>query len=121
MPATRKLSRTVTLPTAPAQAWRALTDPARANGWLARRVDVTFEAGARGTIVDDRGVLSAVHVHDVSPGTLVRFVWWAVDGSEAASRVEIVLQPVAEGTRLVVTETAVPDAGSAASPRATGP
>jgi uncharacterized protein YndB with AHSA1/START domain len=98
------VTRSVELDAAPAEVWDALTEDALLAEWLADEVEIEAEPG--GQIVcryadgeERRGEIELVEEAE-------RLAWsWRRDGG-APSRVELVLDAVAERTRLTVIETA---------------
>jgi uncharacterized protein YndB with AHSA1/START domain len=98
------VSRSVELDAAPAEVWDALTEETLLAEWLADEVEIEAEPG--GEIVcryadgeERRGEVELVEEAE-------RLAWsWRREGG-ASSRVELVLDAVAERTRLTVIETA---------------
>ncbi len=104
------VTRSVDLDAAPAEVWDALTEAALLREWLADEVELDAEPG--GEIVcryadgeERRGEVELVEEAE-------RLAWsWRREG-DGPSRVELVLDAVAAGTRLTVIETApLPGAG----------
>jgi uncharacterized protein YndB with AHSA1/START domain len=99
-----QVSRCVELDAAPAEVWDALTEEALLAEWLADEVEIEAEPG--GEIVcryadgeERRGEVELVEEAE-------RLAWsWRREGG-GSSRVELVLDAVAERTRLTVIETA---------------
>ena len=99
-----RVSRSVELDAAPAEVWDALTEEALLAEWLADEVEIEAEPG--GEIVcryadgeERRGEVELVEEAE-------RLAWsWRREGG-GSSRVELVLDAVAERTRLTVIETA---------------
>ncbi len=99
-----RVSRSVELDAAPAEVWDALTEEALLAEWLADEVEIEAEPG--GEIVcryadgeERRGEVELVEEAE-------RLAWsWRREGGRS-SRVELVLDAVAERTRLTVIETA---------------
>jgi uncharacterized protein YndB with AHSA1/START domain len=99
-----RVTRSVELDAAPAQVWDALTEEALLGEWLADEVELEAEPG--GAIVcryadgeERRGEVELVEEAE-------RLAWsWRREGG-APSRVELVLDAVAERTRLTIIETA---------------
>jgi uncharacterized protein YndB with AHSA1/START domain len=115
-----RVSRSVELDAAPAEVWDALTEEALLAEWLADEVEIEAEPG--GVIVcryadgeERRGEVELVEEAE-------RLAWsWRREGA-APSRVELVLDAVAERTRLTVIETAPAwTAGPLLLARAAGP
>jgi uncharacterized protein YndB with AHSA1/START domain len=103
-PTAERVRRSVELDAAPAEVWDALTEEALLAEWLADEVEIEAEPG--GEIVcryadgeERRGEVELVEEAE-------RLAWsWRRDGG-GPSRVEVVLDAVAERTRLTVIETA---------------
>lgn len=100
------VTRSVDLDAAPAEVWDALTEAALLGEWLADEVEL--EAAPGGEIVcryadgeERRG-----EVELVEEAERLAWSWWRED-SDGPSRVELVLDAVAAGTRLTVIETPV--------------
>jgi uncharacterized protein YndB with AHSA1/START domain len=99
----RQVTRSIDLDAAPAAVWDALTEDALLAEWLADEVELEAEPG--GEIVcryadgeERRGEVELVEEAE-------RLAWsWRREGS-GPSRVELVLDAVADGTRLTVIET----------------
>jgi uncharacterized protein YndB with AHSA1/START domain len=99
-----RVTRSVELDAAPAEVWDALTEDALLGEWLADEVEL--EAAPGGEIVcryadgeERRGEVELVEEAE-------RLAWsWRREGG-APSRVELVLDAVADRTRLTITETA---------------
>ncbi|MFZ1994243.1 MAG: SRPBCC domain-containing protein [Solirubrobacteraceae bacterium] len=110
---TDQIQRELVLPAAPIVAWQALTDPAWLTQWLADEVDMELRPGgeARFRIGGD---VRVGWVEEVTPpratdqvksGIARLTFWWAAD-PEPASRVEIRLEPLSDGTtRLRIVES----------------
>jgi uncharacterized protein YndB with AHSA1/START domain len=99
-----RVTRSVELDAAPAEVWDALTEDALLGEWLADEVELEAEPG--GEIVcryadgeERRGEVELVEEAE-------RLAWsWRRHGG-APSRVELVLDAVADRTRLTIIETA---------------
>lgn len=107
------IERELHLPAAPADVWRAITDPEWLSGWLADEVELELRPGGEarfrlGDEIRTGWVEQATAPEDgvdgeAGSGRLA--FWWARD-DEPASRVELELIAVAERqTRLHVVET----------------
>lgn len=83
-------------------AWRRLADAAGLRSWLADEVDLEVRKGARGTIGWLTGETRLVEVEEVEPLRRVCLVWREPEGEP--SLVELTLDDVEGGTRLVVVE-----------------
>jgi uncharacterized protein YndB with AHSA1/START domain len=99
-----QVTRSVDLDAAPAEVWDALTEEALLAEWLADEVEI--EAAPGGEIVcryaDGEERRGAVEL--VEEAERLAWSWWRA-ADLAPSRVELVLDAVAEGTRLTVIET----------------
>jgi uncharacterized protein YndB with AHSA1/START domain len=93
-----RIERELWLPATPEAVWEAVTG----DGWLADRVRLDLNPGGDAEVESD-GRVRTGWVEDVSAPERLSF-WWAVD-DEPASRVELKLQPQADGTRLRIVET----------------
>jgi len=94
MPSVR---REVTLPVEPERAWELITDPAELEGWLADEVELEPEEGGEVYVRFEDGEERWGMVEEADPERRLAFTW-------GDSRVEWVLEPVEDGTRLVVVE-----------------
>ena len=97
--------REVILPVDRETAWAALADPAELATWLADEVELEVEAGARGWLRWEDGERHAAIVEEVVEPRRIVLRWSEEDGPETL--VELVLDDVPEGTRLVVLELPV--------------
>ena len=93
-----RIERDVWLPATPEAVWEAVTG----DGWLADRVHLDLNPGGDAEFESD-GHVRTGWVEDVSAPERLSF-WWAVN-DEPASRVELRLQPRADGTQLRIVET----------------
>jgi uncharacterized protein YndB with AHSA1/START domain len=98
--------RELVLPFTREEAWPLLGDPAELETWFADEVGFAIEEGASGTVRVDEGERIAV-VEEVEPGRRVSFRWWDPAEPEAETLVDLTLDDVPEGTRLVVVELPV--------------
>lgn len=99
------VSKTVTLPVTPDEAFALVTEPERLRRWhtISARVDLRVGGDYRWTIVP--GHTAVGHFQEIEPGKRVVFGWgW--DGSDDlgadTSTVSITLTPVAGGTELTL-------------------
>ena len=83
--------------------WEAVTDPER-MGWLGDEVALDVRPGGTGRITDD-GETREVVVETVDTGRQLSFRWWPEGDEERASRVDLIVIPRPDGSRLVVRET----------------
>lgn len=100
-----QIEREVTLPTDVDAAWHLLSRPDDLAAWLGAEVDLDLSPGAAGIVVDHDGTTRRLVVDEVDAGRRVSWTWWPDDEAEAASRVEITLLPLAEGTAVRVVES----------------
>lgn len=105
------IQRSVLLRATPARVWRALVTPAEFSIWFSVRMRGEIVAGARvemtSTHPEHEGVEFFMIVDKLVPERLLAWRWPpGEDCAEAPmTRVELALEPVAEGTRLTVTES----------------
>jgi uncharacterized protein YndB with AHSA1/START domain len=120
------VTRSVELDAAPAEVWDALTEEVLLREWLADEVELEVEPGGEIVCRYADGEERRGEVELVEEAERLSWSWWR-EGDEAPSRVELVLDAVAAGTRLTVIETvplrsAGPLLAAAACPRrASGP
>jgi uncharacterized protein YndB with AHSA1/START domain len=100
---TDEIERELLLPAPPEQVWEVVTAP----GFLAEEVELDLEPGGDARFVDGDDTRTGWVEEAVPPGAdepaRLAF-WWSTDG-EPASRVELTLEPGADGyTRLRVVE-----------------
>jgi uncharacterized protein YndB with AHSA1/START domain len=100
------VERTVDLPAPPEEVWEAVTDAEQLSRWFADDVELDARPGGRGRFVDGDEARRA-RVDEVEPARRLAFRWWPEDGDGPVTRVELVLEPCPEGTRLVIVETPV--------------
>lgn len=102
------IRRQMDLPAPPDEVWRAVTEPDWLQSWLADEVWLELWPGGEARFVIGERTLSGWVEEVTGPagdGDEARLsFWWAEDG-EPASRVELSLSPLADGTRLRVVET----------------
>ncbi len=100
--------RSIDLPAGVAEVWRALTDAERVGDWFG--AEVSWELAPGGALAvgpgDDGAPSRRGRVDEVLEAERLRFAWWPdqVTDRVGASVVTYELTPLAEGTRLVVTE-----------------
>lgn len=97
--------REVVLPVDRERAWAALEDPEELATWLADEVEIEIEVGAQGWLRWEDGEQRHATVEEVDRGRRIVLRWSQSDGLETL--VELVLDDVPEGTRLVVLELPV--------------
>ena len=93
--------REIDLPASRDEVWEALTDEALLERWLACEVELDAREGGEAVVRDEGGERRGV-VERVEDGERLVLVWSRAD--EPATRVELRLLEVADGTRVVVTE-----------------
>jgi uncharacterized protein YndB with AHSA1/START domain len=98
--------RELVLPFTREEAWPLLGDAAELETWFADEVSFAIEEGASGTVRVEEGERVAV-VEEVIPGRRVAFRWWDPAEPESETLVDLTLDDVPEGTRLVVVELPV--------------
>jgi uncharacterized protein YndB with AHSA1/START domain len=99
------VTRSVDLDAAPAQVWDALTEAALLAEWLADEVEIDPEPGGEIVCRYADGEERRGEVELVEEAERLAWSWWR-EGDDGPSRVELVLDAVAAGTRLTVIETA---------------
>jgi uncharacterized protein YndB with AHSA1/START domain len=92
----------VILPVDRETAWAALKDPKELATWLADEVEIEIAVGAQGWLRWEDGEKRRTTVEEVEQRRRLVLRWSEADGPETI--VELVLDDVAEGTRLVVLE-----------------
>lgn len=94
-----RIERELTVPATPDEVWEAVTG----DGWLADEVEMTLEPGGEARFACGDWAKTG-WVEDVRAPERLTF-WWATDG-EAATRVELTLEPRGDdATTLKVVET----------------
>ncbi|MEA2154086.1 MAG: Activator of Hsp90 ATPase 1-like protein [Solirubrobacteraceae bacterium] len=109
------VTREITLPVEPGDAWNAVTDLER---WLTDAGSLVLEPGAEGELTLRDGETRWATVADVRPGEHLSFWWHAPDA--LATLVEVSLVAVSDGTRVVVVESGYAGAPVCGSPWAGG-
>ncbi len=108
-PAEDEVCRDVVLPVSPDEAWALVTDPDHLEQWFAPHVDLDLQEGGAALFRWDGGHERRGVVEEVVRSERLVFRWRshgapADDPRAAETRVEIELEPVPEGTRLIVRE-----------------
>jgi uncharacterized protein YndB with AHSA1/START domain len=93
-----EVRREIVLPSEPDEVWSALTEADRLEEWFATDVELEPVPGGEGTFRWGDGEERHAVVEEVDPERRFAFSW-------EESRVVIELEPVEDGTRVVVTET----------------
>lgn len=97
------VERSILLPAPPEQVWEALTDEAALAEWLAAEVELEAREGGELVCRYEDGGERRGEVELVEEAERLSFRWWREDSGP--SRVELVLDAVAGGTRLTVVES----------------
>jgi len=100
-------------------AWEALCDARELETWLADEVELEIAEGAEGTLRWVTGEERRAYVEEVEERRRVSLQWWEPGGERTL--VELTLDDVPEGTRLVVLELPVVALRIATAPLHTGP
>jgi uncharacterized protein YndB with AHSA1/START domain len=98
------VTRSVLLPAAPAEVWEALTEESTLREWLAAEVKFDPHEGSELVCRYEDGEERRGEVELVEEAARLAFNWRREGGEP--SRVEFLVDAVAEGTRLTVIETA---------------
>jgi uncharacterized protein YndB with AHSA1/START domain len=88
---------------APEQVWEAITDPAALSEWLAPEVELEPHEGGEIVCRYEDGEERRGEVELVEEAERLAFHWWR-PGS-GSSQVELIVDAIAERTRLTVIET----------------
>jgi uncharacterized protein YndB with AHSA1/START domain len=98
---------------APAEAWRWWTEPPLLVRWMGSAAEVDLRPGGAIRIVYGNGAVMAGEVVTLDPPRRLDFTWGWEDPEEIVrpgeSRVEVVFEPVAGGTRVVVRHRDLPE------------
>jgi uncharacterized protein YndB with AHSA1/START domain len=98
-----QVTRSVDLDATPTEVWDALTDEALLGEWLAEEVELEAKPGGEIVCRYADGEERRGEVELVEEAERLSWSWWRADDMRP-SRVELVLDAVADGTRLTVTE-----------------
>ena len=98
-----RVSRSVELNAAPTEVWDALVEETLLAEWLADEVEIEAEPGGEIVCRYADGEERRGEVELVEEAERLAWSWWRE--GEGPSRVELVLDAVADGTRLTVIET----------------
>jgi uncharacterized protein YndB with AHSA1/START domain len=93
--------REIVFPVEPDEVWEALTEPERLEEWFATEVELDPRPGGAGIFRWENGEERHATVREAEENERLVLDWDDEDGGE----VEFTLEPVEEGTRLVVRET----------------
>src|SRR3954452_23866191 len=110
-----RITRTVELPAPAEEVWRSLTEPELLGEWMGSVVELDVRPGGSGVIVEGDGAVRRAQVDEVDPARRLALRWWPEGGDGPEATVELELEPMPDGTRLVVTETVAGPASESAS------
>ena len=94
-----EVTREIVFPVPPDEVWEALTDPEQLEEWFANDVELDAKEGGEGVFRWDDGEERHARVVEAAPGERLVLDWYD-DGT-----VELTLEEVEEGTRLLVRES----------------
>ena len=97
------VERSILLDAPPERVWEALTDEAALREWLAPEVELDAREGGELLCRYEDGEERRGEVELVEEAERLAFSWWREDAGP--SRVELILDAVAEGTRVTVVES----------------
>jgi uncharacterized protein YndB with AHSA1/START domain len=99
------VERSVLLPAPPEEVWEAITDEDLLSEWLAPEVELDAREGGELVCRYEDGEERRGEVELTEEAERLCFRWWREDSGP--SRVELVLDAVADGTRLTVVESSL--------------
>jgi uncharacterized protein YndB with AHSA1/START domain len=94
-----EVTREIVFPVPPDEVWEALTDPDQLEEWFANDVELDPREGGEGTFRWDNGEERHATVVEAAPGERLVLDW------DDEGTVELTLEEVEEGTRLLVRES----------------
>jgi uncharacterized protein YndB with AHSA1/START domain len=97
------VERTILLDAAPEEVWEALTDETALSEWLAPEVELEPREGGELRCRYEDGEERRGEVELVEEAERLAFRWWRPGAGP--SRVELIVEAVADGTRLTVVES----------------
>lgn len=97
------VKRSVVLEAPPEEVWEAVTDETRLSEWLAPEVELEPREGGELRCRYEHGEVRHGEVELVEEAERLAFRWWRDDAGP--SRVELLVDAVAGGTRLTVIES----------------
>jgi uncharacterized protein YndB with AHSA1/START domain len=118
---TESVTREVVLPAEVDEVWKAITDPERLGDWFGADVELDLHPGGRAVFHGDDGAVRRGVVEEVDPGHKLSYRWWPYDSGDAnpgapkQTRVELTIEAVPSGTRLLVVEAPLFSASASAS------
>jgi uncharacterized protein YndB with AHSA1/START domain len=95
-----EVTREIVFPVPPDEVWDALTNPEQLEEWFANDVELDAREGGEGVFRWDDGEERHAKVVEAAPGERLVLDWEDEEGT-----VELTLQEVEEGTRLLVRES----------------
>ncbi|HEX5828836.1 MAG TPA: SRPBCC domain-containing protein [Candidatus Limnocylindrales bacterium] len=108
------VEREVTIPASPEIVWEYLTDPDRIVSWMGSRAELEPVPGSDLRVEYANGAVMRGTVTDVEAPSRLAFTWGWEDPAEAVrpggSRVEVTLEEMAGGTRVLVRHLDLPEA-----------
>jgi uncharacterized protein YndB with AHSA1/START domain len=99
-----KVERTVDLPAPVSTVWEAVTEEEQLAAWFDADVELDVRPGGRGVFRGNDGETRRAAVEVVEPERRLAFRWWPEGDAGSATRVEVELEEIDDGTRLVVIE-----------------
>lgn len=94
------MTREIVFPVPPDEVWEALTDPEQLEEWFANDVELDAREGGEGVFRWDDGEERHATVIEAAPAERLVLDWDDDEGT-----VELTLEEVEEGTRLLVRES----------------
>ena len=94
-----EVTREIVFPVPPDEVWEALTDPEQLEEWFANDVELDPREGGEGVCRWDDGEERRATVVEAAPGERLVLDW------DDEGTVELTLEEVEEGTRLLVRES----------------
>ena len=95
-----EVTREIVFPVPPDEVWEALTDPDQLEEWFANDVELDAKEGGEGVFRWDDGEERRATVVEATPSERLVLDWDDDEGT-----VELTLEEVEEGTRLLVRES----------------
>lgn len=93
------VEREIVFPAEPDEVWEALTEPAQLEEWFANDVELDPHEGGAGVFRWENGEERHATVREAVPGERLVLDW------DDEGAVEFTIEPIPDGTRLVVRET----------------
>ena len=108
------IRREVLFPDTRESVWRALTESERLEEWFANEVELELRPGGEGVFRWADGSIRRATFDEVEPGRRLALRWREEDADDGETLVELTLEEIPEGTRLVVVES-IPSSAPQAS------